>query len=170
MGHSDTDLMASSGARTSSMGCWGAERRESRSLTAPLWNKTTGSPPGTQWTLQTSDDTWREYIQHFTSVTLHSVENPQIKGLSVGNKYCSLCVCDPLQCWTTYFGKRWMCPKYRDHSHQIKMRTLLEIGNCCAKMFWSKNLKSKKEKIPMWPFGDLVVKWRLFLPYWLEQK
>lgn len=44
------------------MGCWGAESKESRSLTAPLWNRTTGSPPATQWTLQTSDDTWGEFI------------------------------------------------------------------------------------------------------------
>lgn len=69
--HDDTDLMASSWTKISSMGCWGAESRESSSLTAPLWNKTTGSPPCTQWTLQTSDDTYtKEAGLRMTSVLL----------------------------------------------------------------------------------------------------
>lgn len=69
---SATDLMASSWTRTSSIGCWGAVRRVSRSLIAPRWNRTTGSP-GVQWTLQISDETWNDWINGDSNETLKNL-------------------------------------------------------------------------------------------------
>lgn len=61
-------LMVSSGARRSSTCCWGSSRSLSSSLTAPLWNRTTGSSPVTLWTLHTSDDTWRQPEQSLARI------------------------------------------------------------------------------------------------------
>lgn len=87
--------MASSWARTSSMGCWGAERRVSRSRTAPLWNKTTASPPGKEWTLQTSDDTWKVHAIipdcMIHQVSQFSTTTPCLREWSFRSKGISTC-------------------------------------------------------------------------------
>ena len=59
------DLMFSSWPRTSSMGCWGAARTSSRSLTAPRTNSTNRPPPGTAWTLHTLADSWAQTHTRF---------------------------------------------------------------------------------------------------------
>lgn len=112
--------MVSSGARTSSMGCWGSDRRQSKSRAAPFWKRTMGSSPATLWTLQTSDDTWRDLINQGQGST---------------------------STWNSAFRGNWRGKLSFKHWHlQLLWRPCLRVNCPPSKFWWPERGKDKRRQ------------------------